>query len=119
MYVLIHLRPRLQCCYLSTHTQKRKSYLQITSQPNSTQKDEHHIFLKFSALALQVNEPCELYFFLYDARQSKTLRCVCARVRAWCVFVRVFVRVCVCVCVCVCMHSVSERVYMCVCVCVC
>ncbi|XP_064383161.1 dedicator of cytokinesis protein 1-like [Halichondria panicea] len=52
---------------------KRKSYMQITTQPNSTQKDEHHIFLKFSALALQVNEPCELYFFLYDARQSKTL----------------------------------------------
>ncbi len=50
--------------------------MQITTQPNSTQKDEHHIFLKFSALALQVNEPCELYFFLYDARQSKTLRCV-------------------------------------------
>jgi len=45
--------------------------------PNSAvtpKRDEHHLFVNFSALALPVNEPCELFFFIYDGRQSKTLR---------------------------------------------
>ena len=55
--------------------QNRKSYVHLTTQPAPLPKrDEHHLFLKFSALALPVNEPCELFFFIYDAKLSKTLR---------------------------------------------
>lgn len=52
----------------------RKSYIPLAPQQSSLPKrDEHHLFLKFSALALPVNEPCELLFFIYDGRQSKVL----------------------------------------------
>lgn len=58
-------------------TQNRKSYIHVTTHSTPIPKrDEHHLFLKFSALALQINEPCELLFFMYDARQSKVLRLV-------------------------------------------
>ncbi|XP_019859385.1 PREDICTED: dedicator of cytokinesis protein 1 isoform X1 [Amphimedon queenslandica] len=36
-------------------------------------KEEHHLFIKFSALALPVNEPCDLLFFLYDGKLNKIL----------------------------------------------
>ena len=44
--------------------------------PTAPKKEEHHLFLKFSALALPVNEPCDLLFFLYDGKLNKVLRCV-------------------------------------------
>lgn len=52
----------------------RKSYIHIgPTSGNAPVKDEHHLFVKFSALALPVNEPCELFFFIYDGRLSKVL----------------------------------------------
>lgn len=61
--------------YMYYFMQNRKSYVHLTTQPAPAPKrDEHHLFLKFSALALPVNEPCELFFFIYDAKVYKTLR---------------------------------------------
>ena len=57
--------------------QNRKSYIHITpTTTNPPVRDEHHLFVKFSALALPVNEPCDLFFFIYDGRLSKVLRSV-------------------------------------------
>jgi hypothetical protein len=41
--------------------------------PTAPKKEEHHLFLRFSALALQVNEPCDIFFFLYDGKLNKVL----------------------------------------------
>ena len=70
------LAPPLHVTSLTCHTphvtptpQSRKSYIQLTTQSAPIPKrEELHLFLKFSALALPVNEPCELLFFIYDAR---------------------------------------------------
>lgn len=58
----------------SSEAGNRKSYIHMGS-PVSTAlaRDERHLFVKFSALALPVNEPCELFFFIYDGRLSKVL----------------------------------------------
>ena len=61
----------------STETNPRVSAFLTPSQVPHLRKDETHLFLKFSALALPVNEPCELFFFIYDAKQSKVLRYTC------------------------------------------
>ena len=62
---------------LSLSLQNRKSYVHMgTTSGLLPKRDEHHLFVKFSALALPVNEPCELFFFIYDGRQSKVLRSV-------------------------------------------
>lgn len=59
-------------CYL---LQKRASIIPLAAgQSPVVKRDEQHLFLKFSALALPVNEPCELFFFIYDGRMSKVLR---------------------------------------------
>lgn len=59
----------------STESNPRVSAFLTPQQMPVTKKDETHLFLKFSALALPVNEPCELFFFIYDAKQQKVLRC--------------------------------------------
>ncbi len=65
-----------------------------TTSSSGPVRDEHHLFVKFSALALPVNEPCELFFFVYDGRVSKVLRsvevCVC-----WCECTHGSVYVCI------------------------
>lgn len=77
---MIHTPAKLICASLILlcilYSQKKTTaYIQLATQQTPVAKrDEHHLFLKFSALALQVNEPCELFFFLYDARQAKLLR---------------------------------------------
>ena len=58
----------------SAEANPRVSAFLTTQQIPVTRKDETHLFLKFSALALPVNEPCELFFFIYDAKQQKALR---------------------------------------------
>jgi hypothetical protein len=57
----------------SAEANPRVSAFLPTQQIPVTKKDETHLFLKFSALALPVNEPCELFFFIYDAKQQKVL----------------------------------------------
>ena len=37
-------------------------------------REELHLFLTFSALALHVNESLEVFFFIYDASMSKVIR---------------------------------------------
>ena len=63
----------------SKETSPRVSAFLTPQQMSLAKKDETHLFLKFSALALPVNEPCELFFFIYDAKQQKVLRCVRVR----------------------------------------
>ena len=70
-----HMLMLRECICTYFLMQNRKSYVHLTTQPAPAPKrDEHHLFLKFSALALPVNEPCELFFFIYDAKVYKTLR---------------------------------------------
>ena len=59
---------------LQAETSPRVSAFLTPQQMTITKKDETHLFLKFSALALPVSEPCELFFFIYDAKQQKVLR---------------------------------------------
>ena len=56
-----------------TPSQNRASIIQLAST-TIPRREELHLFLKFSALALPVNEPCELFFFIYDASMSKMIR---------------------------------------------
>jgi hypothetical protein len=57
----------------STEANPRVSAFLTPQQLPVIRKDETHLFLKFSALALPVNEPCELFFFIYDAKAQKVL----------------------------------------------
>ena len=52
-------------------------------QMSIAKKVETHLFLKYSALALPINEPCELFSFIYDAKLQKVLRCVRVRGEEW------------------------------------
>ena len=71
--VSLYLLDSFKCTPLS-FSKNRQSYLGGVQSPAPSKREEHHITLKFEALALPLNEPCELFFFLYDARMSRILR---------------------------------------------
>ena len=66
-----------------TESNPRVSAFLSPQQLPLTRKDETHLFLKFSALALPVNEPCELFFFIYDAKAQKVLRYTYTQPLSW------------------------------------
>ena len=70
---LCHLSQTCLLLFLTFVAQKHTSRLALPTS-SSAKKEEHHLFLKFSALALPVQEPCDLLFFLYDGKQNKVLR---------------------------------------------
>eukprot|EP00731_Ephydatia_muelleri_P021157 Em0013g884a len=64
------------CSVTSTNDRtagNRQSYLGGVATPGPSKREEHHLLLKFEALVLPINEPCELFFFLYDARVTRIL----------------------------------------------